>query len=56
MILSTIYNFVIEKKLIAVLVVNNFEKIGLQDYGVEIHIDDLSKREIFSYIDQVTLI
>ena len=46
-------NFVIEKKLIAALVVNNFEKIGLQDYGVEIHIDDLSKKEILSYIDQV---
>lgn len=46
-------NFVIEKKLIAALIVNNFEKIGLQDYGVEIHLDDLSKKEILSYIDQV---
>jgi hypothetical protein len=38
-------NFVIEKKLIAALIVNNFEKIGLQDYGVEIHLDDFA----FSY-------
>ena len=46
-------NFVVEKKLIAALIVNNFEKIGLQDFGVEIHLDDLSKKEILSYIDQV---
>ena len=46
-------NFVVEKKLIAALIANNFEKIGLQDFGVEIHLDDLSKKEILSYIDQV---
>ncbi len=46
-------NFVVEKKLVAALVENNFETIGLIDYGVEIHIDDLSQKEILSYIDQV---
>ena len=46
-------NFVVEKKLVAALVKDNFERIGLSDYGVEIHIDDLSKKEILSYIDEV---
>lgn len=26
--------------------------VGLADYGVEIHIDDLSKEEILEYIDK----
>ena len=46
-------NFVVEKKLIACLVKENFASIGLEDYGVEIHLDDLSKKEILSYIDEV---
>jgi hypothetical protein len=46
-------NFVVEKKLVAALVEDNFERIGLRDYGVEIHLDDLSKKEILSYIDEV---
>ena len=46
-------NFVVEKKLIAALIKDNYERIGLADYGVEIHLDDLSKKEILSYIDQV---
>lgn len=46
-------NFVVEKKLIACLVEDNFTSIGLADYGVEIHLDDLSKKEILSYIDEV---
>lgn len=46
-------NFVIEKKLIAALVAEDFVSIGLADYGVEIHLDDLSKKEILSYIDEV---
>jgi len=46
-------NFVVEKKLIADLIKDNFGSIGLEDYGVEIHLDDLSKKEILSYIDQV---
>lgn len=46
-------NFVVEKQLIAALIRDNFKSIGLADYGVEIHLDDLSKKEILSYIDQV---
>ena len=46
-------NFVVEKKLIADLIKDDFSSIGLSDYGVEIHLDDLSKKEILSYIDEV---
>lgn len=46
-------NFVVEKKLVADLVQEDFKSIGLQDYGVEIHIDELSKKEVLSYIDEV---
>lgn len=46
-------NFVVEKKLLAALIADNYSSIGLADYGVEIHIDDLSKKEILSYIDAV---
>ena len=46
-------NFVVEKNLIAALLADNFFSIGLEEYGVEIHLDDLSKKEILSYIDQV---
>ena len=46
-------NFVVEKKLVAALIADNFKSIGLANYGVEIHLDDLSKKEILSYIDQV---
>ena len=46
-------NFVVEKKLIAALVEEDFKSIGLENYGVEIHIDDLSKKEVLSYIDEV---
>ena len=46
-------NFVVEKQLIAALVKDDFKEIGLADYGVEIHIDDLSKKEVLSYIDEV---
>lgn len=46
-------NFVVEKKLIADLIVDDFKSVGLKDYGVEIHLDDLSKKEILSFIDQV---
>ena len=45
-------NFVMEKKLLASLVKDDFTAIGLADYGVEIHIDDLSKEEILGYIDK----
>ena len=46
-------NFVVEKNLVAALVADNFVRIGLVDYGVEIHLDDLSKKEILAYIDEV---
>lgn len=46
-------NFVMEKKLVAALVADNFRSIGLEEYGVEINIDDLSKKDILEYIDQV---
>ena len=45
-------NFVMEKRLMASLVKDNFKAIGLAEYGVEIHIDDLSKEEILEYIDK----
>ena len=46
-------NFVIEKKLIASLVADDFRSLSLEEYGVEIHLDDLSKKEMLSYIDEV---
>ena len=46
-------NFVVEKKLISALVQDDFKSIGLMDYGVEIHIDDLSKKDIIHFIDEV---
>ena len=45
-------NFVLEKRLMMSLVNDDFKAIGLNDYGVEIHIDDLSKEEIISYIEK----
>ncbi len=46
-------NFVVEKKLVAALIVDDFRSVGLADFGVEIHLDDLSKKEILSFIDNV---
>ncbi|MDF2988411.1 MAG: putative helicase [Eubacterium sp.] len=45
-------NFVMEKRLMASLVKDDFTALGLSGYGVEIHIDDLSKEEILEYIDK----
>ncbi len=45
-------NFVLEKRLMMALVQDDFKAIGLSDYGVEIHVDDLSKEEIISYIER----
>ena len=45
-------NFVMEKRVMASLVKDDFTALGLTDYGVEIHIDDLSKEEILAYIDK----
>lgn len=46
-------NFVMEKKLVAALIQDDYKSIGLAEYGVEIHIDELSKKEILSFIDEV---
>lgn len=46
-------NFVVEKKLLASLIAEDFKSIGLTAYGVEINVDDLSKKEILSFIDEV---
>ena len=45
-------NFVVEKRLMASLVRDDFVALGLSEYGVEIRIDDLSKEEILDFIDQ----
>lgn len=45
-------NFVVEKRLMAALVRDNFSALGLSGCGVEICIDDLSKEEILEYIDR----
>lgn len=44
-------NFVLEKKLMASLVKDDFKKLDLEDKGVQIHIDDLSKEEILEWIE-----
>ena len=44
-------NYILEKKLLKSMVREDFACLGLKEYGVEIHIDDLSKEEIISYID-----
>ncbi len=45
-------NFVLEKRLMMSLVQDDFKAIGLDDYGVKIHIDDLSKEEIMSFLEK----
>ena len=45
-------NFVVEKKLMTSLVEDDFGPLDLAKYGVEIHIDALSKEEITKYIEQ----
>ena len=45
-------NFVLEKRLMMSLIRDDFKAIGLEDYGVEIHVDDLSKEEIISYVEK----
>ena len=46
-------NFVVEKNLVSELVKNDYKSLGLEEYGVEIHIDELSKKEINDFINQV---
>ena len=43
--------FILEKKLLKSMVLNDFIELGLSDYGVKIKIDDLSKKDIIKYID-----
>ncbi len=45
-------NFVVEKRLMASLVRDNFVALGLARYGVEINIDALSKEEILNSVDR----
>ncbi len=45
-------NFILEKKLMASLVRDDFKAVGLADYGVEINIDDLSKEELLEWIEK----
>ena len=49
---SLAQNLVLEKRLMMALVRDNFAALGLAEYGVEIHIDDLSKEEIIDYLEQ----
>ena len=42
--------FVMEKRLLVALVRDDFKPIGLEQYGVEINIDSLSKEEILNYV------
>ncbi len=44
-------NFVVEKRLLLSLVKDDFKPLGLEQYGVEIHIDSLSKEEILNYVE-----
>lgn len=46
-------NFIVEKQLVKSLIADNFRSIGLEEFGVEIHLDDLSKKEILAYINEV---
>ena len=44
-------NLVLEKRLMISLVKDDFDALGLKDYGVEIHIDKLSKEEITEHLE-----
>lgn len=44
-------NLVLEKKLMMSLVKDNFAAIGLQEYGVKIVIDELSKIEMMNFLE-----
>ena len=44
-------NFVLEKHLVKELIKDNYKSLGLEKYGVEINIDELSQKEILGYID-----
>ncbi len=44
-------NSILEKKLLKFMVKTDFKMLGLEGYGVQIHIDDLSKEEIIDKIE-----
>lgn len=46
-------NFVLEKQLVGSLVKDDFRQIGMEKYRVEIHIDELSKKEILDQLDHI---
>lgn len=43
--------FVLEKRLLVALVRDDFKPLGLEQYGIEINIDRLSKEEILNYVE-----
>ena len=43
--------YILEKKLLKAMVKDDFRLLGLEDYGVKIEIDDLSKEEIIQHIE-----
>lgn len=43
--------YILEKKLLKLMVREDFKLLGLEEYGVKIHIDDLSKEEILQHIE-----
>ena len=43
--------FVMEKRLLVALVRDDFKPLGLEQYGVKINIDSLSKEEILNYVE-----
>ena len=43
--------YILEKKLLKLMLRENFRMLGLEKYGVKIYIDDLSKEEILQHIE-----
>ena len=43
--------YILEKKQLKLMVRENFKLLGLEEYGVKINIDDLSKEEILQHIE-----
>ena len=43
--------FIMEKRLLVALVKDDFKPLGLEQYGIEINIDSLSKEEILNYVE-----
>lgn len=44
-------NFILEKRLMQSLVKDDFQALGLSEYGVRVHFDEESQNEIIKYID-----